>query len=258
MLPLWYLSFIILGSIVGSFLNAWIWRTRMGMSIVCGRSMCPHCHHELGFFDLIPIISFFIRKKTCHYCHQKISWQYPFVEVSVAALFLFVAWVHADTAFQLSFFMIKDLVVVTLLTVIFVYDFLYLEIWDRTTTIPALILFPLSIFFGWVSWQSMLIGIGIGAGFFLLQYVVSKGKWVGGGDIRLGIFMGVVLGYPRVILALLFAYIIGAGISLLLIACKKKRLASETPFGTYLALGTCIALFWGDRIIDWYISLIGF
>lgn len=197
-------------------------------------------------------------KGACRYCQKKISLQYPIVEIVTALLFLFTAWIYRDAAFSWHGELIKDLIIVLLLVIIFVYDFLYMEIWDRTTTIPAVGLFFLSIWLSFNTWQSMLIGAGIGAGFFLLQYVVSKGRWIGGGDIRLGFFMGIVLGYPRVILALFLSYIIGAAVSLLLIVMKKKQLASETPFGTYLTVGTFIALFWGNYIIDWYMGLIGF
>lgn len=243
---------------VGSFLNAWIWRTRHGESIARGRSMCPHCRHKLGFFDLIPVVSFLVMKGRCRYCRKKISVQYPIVEIATAALFLFTAWMYRDTVFLWHGELIKDLIIISLLLTIFVYDFLYMEIWDRTTTFPAIGLFFLSVLFRWNTWQTMLIGASIGAGFFFLQYVVSKGRWIGGGDIRLGFFMGVVLGYPRVILALFLSYIIGAAVSLVLIAMKKKQLASETPFGTYLAIGTLVTLFLGNGIIDWYMGLIGF
>lgn len=258
MIYFWLGVLFVFGLIIGSFLNAWVWRMRHGESVVCGRSMCPYCRHVLSFFDLIPVISFFVMKGKCRYCRKKISLQYPIVEIATGLLFLFVAWIYRDAVFILRGEMAKDLMIVSLLITIFVYDFLYMEIWDRTTTIPAVLLFFLSGAMGWNGWQDLLIGIGIGAGFFLVQYVVSKGKWIGGGDIRLGLFMGVILGFPRVILALFISYIIGAIVSLVLLGLKKKRLASETPFGTYLTLGTFIAMFWGNEVIGWYVGLIGF
>lgn len=258
MLLFWYVSFTILGAIVGSFLNASIWRVREGIPISKGRSLCPHCRHTLQARDLVPIFSYMTLGGQCRYCKKHISEQYPIVELATGILFLLVAVLHRENAFFPDPELIRDLVAVSLLVFIFVYDFLYMEILDRATTVPAALFFIAGAVYGWLTWQSMLIGIVIGAGFFLVQYVVSKGRWIGGGDIRLGLFMGVILGFPRILLALFLAYIIGAAVSLFLIAMKKKQLASETPFGTYLAIATGISLFWGRDIIHWYVGLIGF
>ena len=96
----------------------------------------------------------------------------------------------------------------------------------------------------------------IGAGFFLLQYLVSKGKWIGGGDIRLGALMGIILGWQNTILALFLAYLIGAIVGLGLIIAKKKNRDSAVPFGTFLVIGTFVAMFWGERIVGWYLTLL--
>ncbi len=251
------LFLFLLGLIIGSFLNAWIWRTRHGKSIAHGRSMCPDCKRTLGFFDLVPVVSYIFLKGKCRYCHKHISVQYPLVEIVTGLLFACIGYMYWDVGLISNVIFTRDLIIVALLVAIFVYDFLYMEILDRMTTIPAIVLFILSLFFGWNEWGRMLVGIGIGAGFFLLQYVLSKGKWIGGGDIRLGLFMGVILGYPRIILALFIAYIIGAAVSLVLIAMKKKQLVSETPFGTYLTIATFIAMLWGDKIVTWYVGMLG-
>lgn len=254
-----HLSFalFLLGLLIGSFLNAWIWRTRHEKSIAKGRSMCPYCGHTLQVIDLIPVVSYLLLKGKCRYCRKDISVQYPLVEIATGLLFFGVGILYQNQAVSHAA-LVRDMVIVALLVAIFVYDFLYMEILDRMTTIPAFILFILSLVFGWNEWWPMLVGMGIGAGFFWLQYVLSKGKWIGGGDIRLGLFMGVLLGYPRVLLALFISYVIGAIVSLVLVFIKKKQLASETPFGTYLTIGTFIAFFWGNIIVDWYISLLGF
>jgi len=102
----------------------------------------------------------------------------------------------------------------------------------------------------------MLIGAAIGGGFFLAQFILSRGKWIGGGDIRLGVFMGVILGWQLTLVALFLAYIVGAIISVGLIAAKKKTLASKVPFGTYLTVTTFVSMFWGSQILNWYIHLI--
>jgi prepilin signal peptidase PulO-like enzyme (type II secretory pathway) len=253
-----YILFI-LGLFFGSFLNAWVWRTKVSLSVARGRSMCTACKKQLVWYDNIPLFSFLFLRGKCRKCEKNISMQYPVVEFVTGGLFLFVAWYYQVSFASMSFVSLeffRDIGIIFFLIAIFIYDLLYKEIWDRWTIFPAAVLFILAIMFGWHSWHSMLIGIAIGAGFFLLQYIVSRGKWIGGGDIRLGVFMGVILGWPQILLALMLAYISGAFIGIILILMKKKKLASETPFGTYLALATFVTMFWGERIVAWYLSLI--
>lgn len=241
------------GLLMGSFLNAWIWRTRVRRSIVRGRSVCPSCENQLAWKDNLPLVSFFLLRGTCRYCTASISWQYPLVEVSMGLLFLF----FTIRAFpSVSFLLVYEWIIAFCLVAVFVYDFLYKEIWDRWTTIPAVFLGICSVVFGVQSWPSIVIGVLVGAGFFLLQYVVSRGTWIGGGDIRLGVFMGVVLGWPHILVALFIAYMFGAIVSVILIVFRKKQFASETPFGTYLALATFVTYVYGTSIIEWYIHLL--
>jgi prepilin signal peptidase PulO-like enzyme (type II secretory pathway) len=104
---------------------------------------------------------------------------------------------------------------------------------------------------------TLFLAIGFGAGVFLIEYLVSKGRWIGAGDIRVGAMMGAMLGFPLVILALFISYIIGAAFGILLIVFRKAKLKSEIPFGTFLTVGTTITLFYGDNILGWYLSRIG-
>ena len=85
---------------------------------------------------------------------------------------------------------------------------------------------------------------------------MSKGKWVGGGDIRLGLLMGVIVGWPNIIFAMGLAYVLGAIFGVILVAMKKKDIKSEIPFGTYLTVATFVAMMWGDKIVWWYLSLL--
>ncbi|PIT86639.1 MAG: hypothetical protein COU33_02005 [Candidatus Magasanikbacteria bacterium CG10_big_fil_rev_8_21_14_0_10_43_6] len=246
-----YILFAI-GLLCGSFLNAWVWRTRAGISVVRGRSLCPHCKKTIAWFDNMPVLSFLILQGKCRACRASISWQYPVVEVVMGLLFASLAFFYSSVNVSL----VRDACLVFVLVAVFVYDFLYKEIWDRWTTIPAALFALDALIRGSMSWQSMGIGIAIAAGFFLLQYVVSHGKWIGGGDIRLGVFMGVVLGWPGILVALMLAYISGAAVSIFLIFLKKKALASETPFGTYLAVATLVTYFYGMDMLAWYLRLL--
>lgn len=248
--------FLIIGAVFGSFLNAWIWRTRVGRTIWRERSVCVHCNVTLGIIDLIPVCSFIILKGKCRSCKENISCHYPLVEIVTGVLFTWVAYYHSLYLINPAPQIIRDCILVSLLVFVFVYDLYYMEILDRVTTIPAVILFGISWWLGWQEWGAMLIGASIGAGFFLLQYLLSKGKWVGGGDIRLGLFMGIILGWPNILVGLLLAYIFGAVAGVMLILLKRRKIRSEIPFGTFLTVGTLVAMFWGTSIINWYMSLL--
>lgn len=247
-----FLIFILLlGTILGSFLNALIWRTRVGMSAMKGRSQCTVCNSQLRVFELIPVLSFFLQRGRCRHCLERISWQYPLVEVATGTLFMasYLVFQFDMIAVLFAWF------VVCILMFIFVYDLKYQLILDRVTLPAIAITYVYHIVRAPTDWWVYLLGIGIGGGFFLLQFVVSKGRWIGGGDIRLGALMGAILGWKLVFVALMLAYVVGAIVSIILVAMKKKTMASTTPFGTYLAAATLVVLFWGTSILDWYLNL---
>lgn len=189
-------------------------------------------------------------------CKNTISRQYPIVEFCMGATFVIVAFLRSDPVAFITPELVRDWVLVFILAFVFLYDLNYGEILDGATIPTSLILFAFSWSMGWQTWSDMMIGLAIGAGFFGLQFVMSKGKWVGGGDIRLGLLMGVILGWPNILFALMLAYVLGAIVSLILVAIKKKNLKSETPFGTYLAVATFIAMMWGDVVVGWYVGLL--
>ncbi len=254
---LYYLLSFVFGLVTGSFLNACLWRTRENLSIVRGRSICPHCRHQLAWFDNIPLFSFFILLRgKCRYCRAPISWQYPLVELATGLLFLLVAGRYQGNDIFITPEMVRDWLIICFLIFIFVYDLKHQEILDRATLFPAIIFYLFFISMRWESWDNLLLAAVVGGGFFFVQYFISQSKWIGGGDIRLGIFMGVLLGWPKIVLALALAYVVGALASVFLIWTKKSTLKSETPFGTYLVFATFIAMYWGEGIIQWYLGLL--
>ncbi|MFH0857729.1 MAG: prepilin peptidase [Candidatus Magasanikbacteria bacterium] len=254
MLYFFILFFSFLGAMLGSFLFAWVSRMQKDMSIVSGRSKCFSCSAEIFWYDNIPILSALILNFTCRKCKKRFSSAHFFAELFLALASGAFAWKYMGDWKSIEFF--RDLLLICFLHFIFFYDLLYMEILDKTTTIPAVILFFFSLAFGWNTWHSMGIGVLIGAGFFYLQYIVSSGRWIGGGDIRLGLFMGVILGWQNTVFALFFAYILGALVSIVLLLMKKKTLASETPFGTYLTCATVFAMLYGNNIIHWYLGFL--
>ena len=167
---------------------------------------------------------------------------------------LFVlAYVHNSPDFILA---IRDWFFIAVLIVIFVYDLCWYLILDNIT-IPAIIIaFVSNLFFG-IDFLNLTLAVVIGGGFFLLQFVVSRGKWIGGGDIRLGALMGALLGWPQILVALALAYFSGAIIGIGLVRFGKKELYSRVPFGTFLSVSTIVTLLYGDEILRWYLGIIG-
>lgn len=240
----------------GSFINALVWRTRQNIRIVQGRSMCPACHRQLAWWENIPLFSFLMLGGHCRVCKNKISYQYPLVELAVGILFVIVAWWHGDQIIFITPELVRDWILVLNLMFIFLYDLNYGEIFDGATIPTSILLFAFSWSMSWQTWPAMAIGALVGGGFFGLQYIMSRGRWVGGGDIRLGLLMGVILGWPNIVFALMLAYILGAISSLFLVATKRKDWKSATPFGTYLAVATFVAMMWGDVVMGWYVGLL--
>ncbi|MFA5076464.1 MAG: prepilin peptidase [Patescibacteria group bacterium] len=239
--------FFILGLIFGSFINALIWRFFVNKSIFAKHSICPHCHQPLAFWDLVPILSFLALRARCRYCRQKISWQYPLVELVTAVVFVLV-YRQWGLSYQTFFYSVISL----FLIIIFIYDLKYYLILDRVVW-PAIILSLIfNLIIGYSFWSLILGGI-IVAGFFSLQFIISRGRWIGGGDIRLGFLIGVILGWPQVLIALILAYVTGAIVGVMLILSKNKSWSSAIPFGTFLTSSTFFCLFYGQAILNWYL-----
>lgn len=257
-----YIFIFIFGLIIGSFLNVVIWRLHKEESILTKtRSYCVKCRHKLGIRDLVPLFSFIFLRGKCRFCKKKISWQYPLVELTTGILFVLVILKYSIFNIQYLFdcnsvlLIIKGWVFACFLIIIFVYDLKYYLILDKVT-VPAMILaVVLNLILGIIWWKLLLAAI-IGGGFFWLQYVISKGKWVGGGDIRLGVLMGLMLAWPQIITALFFAYVTGAIIGVGLITVKKKTMKSAVPMGTFLTIGTVIALLYGEQVLNWYLNFL--
>lgn len=251
----YFFIIFLVGITIGSFTNAFIWRTKKHKTM-SGRSMCPKCKKTLLAKDLIPILSFFILRGKCRNCHTKISIQYPLVEAWFGVAFVVATLIHQNGLYGFSTELLRDWLIIFILSFLFIYDYLYKELPDKITLPSIVILFVLSLVFGWHTWQSMLISAFVLGGFFLFQFVISRGKWIGGGDIRLGFLMGIILGWPLGAVALMLSYVGGAFLSIILLALKKTSLESQTPFGTYLTVATLFTMFWGQQLLDWYLGLL--
>lgn len=289
-----YILLSLSGLILGSFVNALVWRLRemsgesdgndvgkdqkskkvsksssskgqsLDLSIWRGRSMCPQCRHQLGVFDLIPVLSWVLLGGKCRYCRKPISWQYPVVELALAGLFIisYIWWPFGfDVVYQFILFALWC-VILTVLMALAVYDL-------RWMILPNKLLYPLAgfslIFLGVQSLHEgfsatlsgVLGGLLIG-GFFYLIYLLSKGEWIGGGDVRYGFLMGLLLGWQKMLIGLMAAAYTGTLLVIILILIRKYHKKMRVPFGPFLIFGTVLAMLRGQEIIDWYLRLSGF
>lgn len=254
----------ILGASIGSFLSVVIYRVKNKKpGALFGRSMCPYCKKTLKWKYLIPILSFLMLGGKCGYCGKKISKHYFVLEILLAGLFItgFLSFNFFDIkTFEINWTILENFiffaVISTLLTAIFFYDLLYREIPDRFS-IPAIVVGLLwTLSFNTHSRSSVLIALGIIIVFFGGQIALSKGRWLGGGDLRVGAIMAVLLGAQQLTLALIIAYFIGALYSLPLIITGKANGKTAIPFGPFLIIATFLSMFFGEELVRFYLTTI--
>jgi len=247
-----YISIFIFGLIIGSFLNVVICRLETEKSIFFARSECPKCGVVLKWYDLIPVLSFLIQKGKCQYCSKKISWQYLIVEILTACLFLLIFR-------EFSFFQIPNLIfyliIICFLIIVFVYDLRHYIIPDKIV-FPAIII-GLAYRLIYISEiGSYILSAFIPAIFFLSLILISKGKWMGLGDVKLAFLMGLILGWPNILIAFLIAFFSGAIVGIFLILFGKKGFKSQIPFGPFLSGATILVMFFGPKLFYWFEALL--
>ncbi len=258
------LLILIFGLIVGSFLNAVIFRLHDERSFVRGRSQCMKCKTELKPMDLIPVLSFLLLGGRCRYCKTKLSWQYPAVELGTGIIFIFL---FLSNGLEINLALILKLYFASLLIVIGLFDFKHFLILDRVV-FPNLLLASLVVIYYQVAnctgiavncgVVSGVLAAALASGFFLVQYVMSSGRWIGFGDVKLGLLLGAIYGWPMIIINLFLAYILGALAGTALVLGNRRDMSSQMPLGTFLALSGIITLGVGDKLLSWYLKLLGF
>jgi len=234
-------------------LNCLIWRLHSEESIM-GRSYCPKCRKQIVWYDNIPVFSFLFLGGKCRYCKKKISVQYPVVEFITGILFT-LAFIYAPLHPSQEGNLLRSFFIISVMIIIFIYDLRWYLILDKVTIPAGIIVFFINILLDF-NWINLLISGIIGSSFFLFQFIISRGKWIGGGDIRLGALMGLALGWPMVILAIFLAYLIGSVVGIGLILGGKKKWGSMVPLGVFLSTASIITLFWGSEILSWYLGII--
>lgn len=274
------ISFVaIFGAIIGSFLNSLIWRWQAGESLE-GRSFCPLCRKLIHWYDNLPILSFLNLKGRCRYCAKKISWQYPLVEAATALIFSVIFYRHFQDFsvyrnHEIIFFLslLIDWLAAAALIIVFVYDW-------RWQLVPVTLLLPLTIalFFlkatsAFLIYQhglALLTDLGAYSGlfdylgrglllyallavaFFLLQYLLTKGRGIGQGDIWIGLALGIILPQANSLAAaILIAYLAGSLVGLALIAFAGKNGKDRLPLGVFLAAGAIVVMFFPSFFSNW-------
>lgn len=245
----------ILGAVVGSFLNVVILRTWEGAEIVLTPSHCRVCKRSLQWYELIPIISFFVLRARCRTCHASISIQYPLVEIATGILFLAVVEKFGYLFFPVPY-VILYFVFVSLLVILFVFDFKYLLIPDKFlySTIAASACIAL---LGDKPFINYLLTAAIVSAAFAVMVYISKERAMGSGDIFLAVILGFSIGWPEIIPALIIAFFLGSIIGVALIVWGKKTLKTHIPFGPFLISALIVVWLWGERIVDWYLMRLG-
>lgn len=244
-----YFLFLIGGLIIGSFLNVIICRIPDINSIISTRSHCVKCKTKLAWYDLIPLFSYILLAQKCRYCGKQISWQYPLVELGTGLLFVLIYFY-----FGLSLVTCYLSLVTCFMMVIFVYDMYHQEILDEVIY-PIIVISTVYLLFNSsIDFTNKLIGAGFGLGFILAIFLITKGKGIGFADIKLALLIGLILGWPLAVCSIFLAFIIGAIIGIYLIKFGGKTWKSAVAFGPFLIIGFYITLFWGQKIIDWYLG----
>jgi leader peptidase (prepilin peptidase)/N-methyltransferase len=253
------------GLVLGSFVNALVWRLHEKKDWVTGRSECPHCHHVLAPKDLIPLLSWLMLGGKCRYCHKPIP-DSPLVELTLPILFVlsYVFWPQPLIGVGLYEFVFW---------LIFLVGFVALAVYDlRWFLLPNVIVFPLiwlavaqelgKLLFFHGTWGGLfgaLLGAAVISGLFYIIFVVSKGRWIGFGDVKLAIVLGILAGGALPALLVLFAAsLIGSLSSLQLVLTGRANRKSHLPFGPMLIAGVILVVLFGQAAIDWYADLVLF
>lgn len=240
------LIIFIFGLCVGSFLNVCISRLINGESVISPASHCPKCKQKIKWYDNIPVISFLLLQGKCRYCNGRISLQYPIVELLTAVIFLC---------------MYKEVWFLFLALMLMVISFIDL----KTTIIPDIITIPgiviglvLKLVFAfvdkdWAGFFDASLGMVLGLGIFGFIVFASRGG-MGMGDIKLAGLIGVFLGLEKTLLTILLSFIIGGIVGVVLLIFKIKKRKDAIPFGPYLAIASVISMFFGKKILNWWLG----
>lgn len=237
---------IVYGVLIGSFLNVVIYRVPKHESIVVTRSHCMNCGEHIKWYDLIPIISFLILRGKCRYCKTRLSLQYPLVEFANGIGYAIIV-------------IVKGVNIESILYCLCVSALLALSVIDwRTFEIPV----AFNVFIGVLGiirlladyrhWYIYMLGCVSVSGFLLIIYMATKGRGIGGGDVKLMAAAGLLVGLKNIVLALVLGCLLGSVLHVAYMKLKDKD--HMLAFGPYLSMGIYISMVCGGKIIEWYVN----
>ncbi|AFS77801.1 prepilin-like proteins leader peptide-processing enzyme, type 4 [Gottschalkia acidurici 9a] len=255
-----YLFILIIGLMIGSFLNVCIYRIPRKESIVFPSSHCFSCKNKLRLIDLFPVLSYIFLRGKCRYCGKLISIQYPLIEVlnSTVYLLLFLC-------FGISIKFVFYALLTSLLIVISSIDYYHQIIPGKLTLLVFIwgIIYKIyASFYMYSTFNlksniilvSSILGFLVGGGFYYLILIISKGN-MGGGDIKLMAALGIWLGWEDTFIAIFITFMLGAIISILLLVTKIKSRKDPIPFGPFIVLGTLITIIYKQEALDLYFKI---
>ncbi len=243
------LLFFIYGLIFGSFFNVVGLRVPKQQSIAKGRSFCPHCQHQLSWYELIPLFSYIWQRGKCRHCQGKIAPIYPIIELLTGILFTYNYYLFG---FHLE--LLTSLLLISMLMIIFVADLTYMIIPNKVLIFFLPLFIIVRILHPLDPWWSSLLGAGVIFLLLVIIILISKGG-MGGGDLKLFALLGFVLGIKQVLFAFLMSCLLGAIIGVFLMALGKTKRKQPMAFGPYIVIATLFTYYFGDGVIDWYLSI---
>ena len=242
---------LITGLSFGSFANVFIYRLPRKVSVVSPRSRCPSCSSKIPAWDNVPIFSYFLLKGKCRQCGVDIPLLYPVIE-GVTALLILLGFIKFGVSSKFFIFCIVGpaLVVITAIDIKH-------KIIPNTITLPGIV-FGLVAGSYMLGFKNSIIGLFMGGSIFLITseiYYRIRGRiGIGGGDIKFISAVGALLGWQQSVLVIFLSSLIGSMVGLIGIVTKKNNLASQIPFGPFLAFATLLAYFLGEQIIYLYVT----
>jgi len=245
----WVIIFALIGTAVGSFLNVCIDRLPEGQSLLHPASHCSACQHRLTPKDLIPVFSYLWLRGRCRYCQAPIPRRVLWVELGTGLVFAFLWWQYGLT---------PELGVMCfyfcLLAVIMVIDLERGVILNKVVYPAGAIALIIGAFTSNPGIAKVLIGGGLGLVTMLLVALVYRGG-IGWGDVKMAGLVGLLTGFPLILVSLLLAVVSGGIVATVLLLFKVKQRKQTIPFGPFLSLGAVLTLLWGASILDWYLQL---
>lgn len=246
-----YFWVLILGLCIGSFLNMCIYRIQKEESIAFPGSHCTRCGHELKAYELVPVLSYIFLRGRCRKCKDKISIKYPLIEILNALLYLLLFGKYG-----FSFNFVFYCLLTSLLIVISIIDLESKYIYSSTTLVGvllAIIYITIGSYLGEIKILNSLLGGLIGYGIIFL--IVSLTGGMGNGDADIAGICGLFVGIKGVLVTLFLAIILGGIVASIVLILKFKDRKSEIAFGPYIAMGTLMCIFMGERLLVLYMNL---